>query len=201
MNRDLRVGVDDHAIAELDEAIELLRRQTEDGAEHADRDQRRDVMDEADVLLLEGLVEDLVDDHAQLVLVARDRLRCEVAGKGLAPLVVQRRVGLHEVAPRLEDVGSHVTDAGGAAATGREDLRALEDVEDIGVLRHAPEAVVLVRMAVDGRLALQPLEDVPRLALGEQLVVEQIELRCSNSSHALPPPNVWIQYTKSGERD
>ena len=204
VNRDLGVGVDNHPIAEFDQAVELLGWQAEDRAEHADRNQRGDVVDKADVLLLEGLIEDLVDDHPQLVFVPADRLRCEVARKRLAPLVVQRRVGLHKVAARFEHVGLDMTNARRATGLGRERLGALEHIEDIVVFRHAPEPVVLIGVPIDGCLALHPFEDLPRLTIYEQAVVEQVELGNFRCCHGGRPPGVgvsladWIQNTILG---
>ena len=158
-------------------------------------------MDETDVLLLEGLIEDLVDDHAQLVFVPTNRLWCEVAGKRFAPLVMQRRVGLHKVATRFEHVGLDMADACRPADLGGERLGALEHIEDVVVLRHAPEPVVLIGVPIDGRLALHPFEDLPRFAIYEQAVVEQVELGNFRCCHGGRPPGVgvsladWIQNT------
>ena len=106
-----------------------------------------------------------------------ERARREVAREHAAPLRVQRRIGLHEVAARLEDVVGHRLDQRGAAVLRRVDRRVLEHLHDVVVARHAPEAVAVgLGVPEDRRLALQQLEHVPGLALGEHVVVEQVDV-------------------------
>ena len=113
--RELGVGVDEHRIAELDEAIEVLLRHAEQVAQHADRDRGRDPLHEVELAEREHVVQDAPRQVAQERLVARQRARREVAGEQAAPLRVQRRIGLHEVPASLELVRLHVLDLGDAA--------------------------------------------------------------------------------------
>ncbi len=175
--RELGVGVDEHRIAELDEAIEVLLRHAEQVAQHADRDRRRDPLHEVELAERQHLVQDAPRQVAQERLVARQRARREVAGEQAAPLRVQRRIGLHEVPASLELVRLHVLDLGDAADLGRERRRVLEHRDDVVIARHAPEpATAGLVVPVDGRVAAQQLEHVPRLSLGEQVVIEEIDV-------------------------
>ena len=88
----------------------------------------------------------------ELAVALGERARREVAGEHAAPLRVQRRVGLHEVAARLEHVVGHGLDQRGAAVLRGVDRRVLEHLDDVVVARHAPEAVA-VRARGGGRPA------------------------------------------------
>ncbi len=113
--RELWIGVDEHRIAELDETIEVLLGHSQQVAEHADRDRRRDALDEVELAERQHVVQHASRQVAQERLVARQRARREVAGEQATPLRVQRRVRLHEVPARLELVRLHVLDLGDAA--------------------------------------------------------------------------------------
>ena len=173
----LGVGVDEHGVAELDEALEVLVGDAEQVAEHPDRDRRGDALDEVELAERQGLVEQATCEVAQERFVALERARREVAREQPPPLRVQRRVGLHEVAPRLELVGLHVLDLGDAADARGVGLGVLQHRDDVVVARHVPEAApARLLVPVDRCLLAQQLEDVPGLARGEEVVVEEVDV-------------------------
>ena len=87
---------------------------------------------------------------------------------------------------RLELVGLHVLDLGDAADARREGVGVLEHRDDVVVAGHVPEtAPARLLVPVDGRFPAQQLEDVPRLVLREEVVIEEIDI--VEARHAAVP--------------
>jgi hypothetical protein len=167
------IGVDQQAVAELDQARQLLVGQPEDLAQHPDRDRRRQLVDEVELPLRQRPVHERHDQRPQPLLVAVHRPGREARGDQAPVAAVLGRVELEEVAPRLQDVLGQVLDRRRAPDLRRERLGVAQHGVHVGVLRHRPEAApVRLGMEVDGRLALEQLEDLPRLVVCEKVVVE-----------------------------
>ena len=85
------------------------------------------------------------------------------------------RVELEEVPARLEDVVGQVLDRRSAADLGRERLRIPYDREDVVIAGDDPESIpVRLWVSIHGRVAQQQVEQLPRLMVGEQIVIEQV---------------------------
>jgi hypothetical protein len=135
-----------------------------------------ELVDEVELAHGERPVEPLAHEAAQPLLVGADRARGEVLRDEPAVAAVLGRVELEEVAPHLEHVLGQVLDHRRAADLGGEGLEVAQDRLDVGVLRQRPEAAAArLGVEVDRRLALESLEDLPRLVIGEEILVEEID--------------------------
>ena len=175
----LGLGVDEQAVAQLDQARKLLLGQPEDVSEHADRDRRGELGDEVELALGQRLIEARAHELAQPPLPARHGGRREVGGEEPAVAAVLGRVELEEVAPRGEHVLRQVLDPRRPADLRGEGRVVLEHGADVVELRQHPEAAAPVGLGVEvhGRVALERLEDLPRLVVREEVVVQQIDRR------------------------
>ena len=170
------LAADEHHVAELHEPVEVLLRQAHQVAEHPDRDRRREALDDVELAIGDGGLDERADQAVQPLLVAQHRARREVLREQPAVLRVPGRIELHEVAPLVELLDRVVDDARRPPHLARERAVVLQHREDVVVARDVPEArPVGLLVPVDGSLALEALEDVPGRALAEEIVVEQVE--------------------------
>ena len=86
-----------------------------------------------------------------------------------------RGVELKEVPARLEDVIGEGLDRRSPADLGRERLRIPHDRQHIVKASDDPEPIpVGLGVSIHGRVAQQDVEQLPRLMVGEQIVIEQV---------------------------
>ncbi len=147
--RELRVLVADHRVAPADQHRRVLLRDGEDRAQEPDRELARDLGDEVELLVLQGVVEHPSGDVPDEVLVRADAPGGEPLVADVAELAMPRRVGLeHRLAdPQLLLVEFLERDG---ALLGREGLPIHVDRDEVVVPRDRPEAVVRSGLRMPG---------------------------------------------------
>ncbi len=176
VDRELRVVLAEHAVAELDEVAMVGLRRPEHLGEDAHRQLGGDVGDEVDLPFFEGVCEHAVEELANALGEGAYRARGEIAVDDRAQLVVRRRVHVDHRLARLDLIGLEVLQRG-AAALGGEGAPVLCDRGDVGVAGDRPEATAIgLLLPVDRILAAQGREHLVRHALGEASVVGEIDL-------------------------
>ena len=138
-SRELGIGVAQQPVAEVDDVAPVLLRRAEHLGEHPHRQLRGDVLDEVELAERQRVVEDPVDELADLQLVGPDRPRREALGHQRAQLVVARGVHVDHRLARLDLVGAQVLQRR-PAGLGRERLPVAVHGVDVVVARDAPEA-------------------------------------------------------------
>ena len=135
---DLRVGVGDQPVAEVDEERKVVRGQAHDLGQHPDRHLLGDGVDEVERLGREARVEHLLGQPLDEVLVDGDGALGEAAGEDLAQLGVVGRVGVDDRPPRDHVLVGRVLERD--AARGRERPGVPARRHDVVVAQHRPEA-------------------------------------------------------------
>ena len=173
---DLRIGVPEDLVAELDDQLSILDRQAHDLREDPHRDLRRDRLDPVERLLLERVSEDPAGEAADPLLVHVHDARGEALVHERAHAGVRRRVGVDHRAPGLELLGGQVLQRR-AAELRRERLPVLRDLKDVVVPGDRPEAAaVLLGVPVERRVAPEQGEPVVRDPLLPDVEVREVDV-------------------------
>ena len=188
---ELRVGVAQEPVAEVDDVAPVLLRRAEHLREHAHRQLRRDVLDEVELAQRQRVVEDPVDELADLQLVGPHGPRREALGHQRPQLVVARGVHVDHRLARLDLVGAQVLQRR-PAGLGGEGLPVAVHGVDVVVARDAPEPRPVGLVLEEHRvLAAQQREHLVRDALHEVVVVGEVdvlEAQVGGDAHGRPRP-------------
>ena len=176
---DVRVGVAEDLVAELDDQPPVVDRQAHDLGEDPHRDLGGDVLDPVERVLLERLREDPPGETADPLLVRVDHARREALVDERAHPRVRRRIGVEHRLPRLELLVGQVLERR-PAELARERLPVLRDRDDVVVAGEDPEAApVDLGLPEDRGVTAQEREPVvghallPGVEVGEVDVVER----------------------------
>ena len=117
-----RIVRTDHLIAEADQLVHVLVRDSEDAPQHPDRHPLAECRHQVTVPLLQRRLDRIHRELADVALVDPDRLRSEVGGGECTELAVARGVLFEHRPPRLDLIGVEVIQRD-HTVPGREGLR------------------------------------------------------------------------------
>ncbi len=162
---DLRVGVGDQPVAEVDEGVQAVPGQPHDPGQHPDRHLLGHGVHEVEVPAGQPGVQDLLGEPLDEVLVDRHRPLREAPGHDLAELGVLGRVGVDDGAPGRHVLIGRLLE--GDPARRRERRHVAARGHDVAVAVDGPEPRVRRGLGApgDGRLAPEP----GKLPVGDSL--------------------------------